>query len=42
LLSVVVGCGPAAVAQWRDLNPNHRLREKFPTKFKVKVRDLVV
>jgi len=32
----VVGCGPAAVAQSRDLNPNHRLHEKFPTKFKVK------
>jgi predicted alpha/beta superfamily hydrolase len=39
---IVVGCVPAAVAQSRDLNPNHRLHEKFPTRFKVKVRDLVV
>lgn len=32
----------ATWAQSRDLTPDHRLHEKFPTKFKVKVRDLVV
>src|SRR4030095_4889691 len=39
---IMIGCVPAAVAQSRNLNSNHRLHEKFPTRFKVKVRDLVV